>query len=381
MLPALQIDRAEVFLLKLPLKFRFETSFGVQTAKSIPLLLLHGPGGVVGPDRLVGMGEGVMEDAPMFREETIFGALHLLKELFLPAVLGQAFANPQAMTRKLSGFRGNPMAKAMLETAAWDLWARSLGVPLGQLLGGVREQVGVGVSLGIQENTAATVEAVEKHLGQGYLRIKLKIKPGWDVQPVAAVRAAFPDIALTVDANSAYTLADTRTFQSLDAYRLDYIEQPLAYDDLVDHAALQRRIVTPLCLDESIVNAETARKALALDAGRVINIKQGRVGGVAESLRVHDVAQAFGVPLWCGGMLESGVGRALNIHLSTLPGFSKPGDTASASRYWAQDVINEPLEMVGGYQQVPTVPGLGVTLNREFVQKVATEHWTQEAGR
>ena len=373
--PILHIVRAEMFLLKLPLKFRFETSFGVQTTKTVPLLVLHGANGEVG------LGEGVMEDAPMFREETVTGALYLLKELFLPAVLGQRFANPQAMTLSLSGFRGNPMAKAMLEAAAWDLWARGLGVPLSHLLGGVRGRVAVGVSLGIQESEAATVQAVETHLAQGYLRIKLKIKPSWDVQPVAAVRQAFPDIALTVDANSAYSLADTRTFQRLDAYGLDYIEQPLAYDDLLDHAALQRRIVTPLCLDECIVSAETARKALSLDAGRVINVKQGRVGGVAESLRLHDVAQAFSVPLWCGGMLESGVGRALNIHLSALPGFSKPGDTASGSRYWDTDVINEPLEMVSGYQQVPTLPGLGVTLNREFVTRVASEHWTTDGGR
>ena len=374
MTPALHIARAEMFLLKLPLKFRFETSFGVQTSKTVPLIVLHGANGEVG------LGEGVMEDAPMFREETVTGALYLLKELFLPAVLGQSFVNPQAMMLRLSGFRGNPMAKAMLEAAAWDLWARTLGVPLARLLGGVRTQVAVGVSLGIQESEAATVQAVETHLGQGYRRIKLKIKPGWDVQPVRAVRTAFPDITLTVDANSAYTLEHTRTFQNLDAYGLDYIEQPLAYDDLLDHAALQRRVATPLCLDECIVSAETARKALGLDAGRVINVKQGRVGGVAESLRLHDVAQAFSVPLWCGGMLESGVGRALNIHLSTLPGFTKPGDTASASRYWERDVINEPLEMVGGYQQVPMGPGLGVTLNREFVTRVASEHWTTEAG-
>ncbi len=371
----LQIDRAELFVLKLPLKFRFETSFGVQTAKTIPLLVLHGP------DGQVGLGEGVMEDAPMFREETVTGALHLIRKLFLPAVLGQPFANPQALMRWLSSFRGNNMAKSMLEAAAWDLWARGLGVPLAHLLGGVREQVAVGVSLGIQATEAATVQAVESHVGQGYRRIKLKIKPGWDLQPVRAVREAFPDIALTVDANSAYTRPDTRTFQRLDAYGLDYIEQPLAYDDLNDHAALQQRIQTPLCLDESIVSADTARKALGIDAGRVINVKLARVGGVAEAVRVHTVAQAFSVPLWCGGMLESGVGRALNIHLSTLPGFTKPGDTASASRYWEQDVINEPLEMQDGQQQVPQGPGLGVTLNRPFVEQVAAERWSLDAGR
>jgi len=369
--PTLQIDRAELFVLRLPLKFRFETSFGVQTAKTVPLLVLHGGGDAVG---LTGLGEGVMEDAPLFREETVTGALALLRGAFLPAVLGRSFVNPQAMTRALDGFRGNPMAKAMLEGAAWDLWARRLDVPLMSLLGGVRQEVAVGVSLGIQADEAATVAAVERHVAQGYRRIKLKIKPGWDVQPVAAVRAAFPDIRLTVDANSAYTLEDTRVFQALDTYGLEYVEQPLAYDDMVDHAALQARIRTPLCLDESIVGAASARKALGMDAGRVINIKQGRVGGVAEAVRVHEVAQAFGVPLWCGGMLESGVGRALNIHLSTLPGFSKPGDTASASRYWQTDTVHEALEMTDGHQRVPAGAGLGVTLNREFVERVATEH-------
>jgi o-succinylbenzoate synthase len=371
----LTIQRAEVFVVRLPLKFRFETSFGVQTEKTVPLLVLHGPEGQTG------LGEGVMDDAPEFREETVTGALYLLRELLLPAVLGQPFLNPQHLMTRLAGFRGNPMAKAMLEGAVWDLWARQLGVPLSALLGGVREKVAVGVSLGIQASESETVQAAQTHLSQGYRRIKLKIKPGWDVGPVRAVREAFPDIHLTVDANSAYGLADTRIFQRLDAFNLDYIEQPLAYDDLVDHAALQSRIQTPLCLDESIVSAATARKALQMDAGRVINVKQGRVGGVAEALRVHDVAQAFGAPLWCGGMLESGVGRALNIHLSTLPGFTKPGDTASASRYWATDVIHEPLEMQGGFQTVPTGLGLGVSLNREFVERVASERFTVEAGR
>ena len=268
-------------------------------------------------------------------------------------MLGKPFANPQALAQTLAPYRGNNMAKAMVEMAAWDLWARTLGVPLWQLLGGVRDRVAVGVSLGIQADAAATVDAVTRHAEQGYRRIKLKIKPGWDVQPVAAVRAAFPDIRLTVDANSAYTLADTRVFQALDEFQLDYIEQPLAFDDLIDHAALQARIQTPLCLDESITGAQDARKALGLDAGRVINIKVGRVGGHAEAQRVHDVSQAFGVPVWCGGMLESGIGRAHNIHLSTLANFTKPGDTASSSRYWAHDTVQEPLEMVDGYQVVP----------------------------
>ncbi|WP_034385531.1 o-succinylbenzoate synthase [Deinococcus sp. YIM 77859] len=359
-----RIEAAEILLVRLPLKFRFETSFGVQTEKLVPLLILRGDG-------VQGLSEGTMEAAPMYREETIVGALNLLREVFLPRVLGRTFANPEALEAALGGFRGNRMARAMVEMAAWDLWARTLGVPLGTLLGGYKREVEVGVSLGIQADETATVDVVRRHVEQGYCRIKLKIKPGWDVQPVRAVREAFPGIRLTVDANSAYTLADSGRLAALDAYSLTYIEQPLAWDDLVDHAELQRRLTTPLCLDESVASAGDARKGLALGAGRVINIKVARVGGHAEARRVHDVAQAFGAPVWCGGMLESGVGRAHNIHLSTLPGFTLPGDTSSASRYWETDVVNEPLEATDGVMPVPPGPGIGVTLNRDFVGRRA----------
>lgn len=362
-----KIEAAEVMLVRLPLKFRFETSFGVQMEKLVPLLVLHGDG-------VQGVAEGTMEAAPMYREETVAGALHLLREVFLPRILGQSFANPEAVEAALGGFRGNRMARALVEMAAWDLWARGLGVGLGTLLGGRKTEVEVGVSLGIQQSEAATVEVVRRHVEQGYRRIKLKIKPGWDVQPVRATREAFPDIRLTVDANSAYTLADTGRLAALDAFDLTYIEQPLAWDDLVDHAELQRRLRTPLCLDESVASAQDARKGLALGAGRVINLKVARVGGHAEARRVHDVAQAFGAPVWCGGMLESGVGRAHNIHLSTLPNFALPGDTSSASRYWATDVINEPLEAVDGLMPVPQGPGIGVTLNRDFIAGVSELH-------
>lgn len=366
----LKIESAELIIVRLPLKFRFETSFGVQTHKIIPLLVLHGNG-------LEGVAEGTMEAAPMYREETIAGALNLIKEVFLPRILGKSFANPEALHDALGGFRGNKMARSMVEMAAWDLWARTLEVPLGTLLGGRKEQVEVGVSLGIQADEQATVDIVRKHVEQGYRRIKLKIKPGWDIQPVRATREAFPDIKLTVDANSAYTLADTGRLRILDEYDLVYIEQPLAWDDLPDHAELQKRIRTPLCLDESVASAQDARKALAMHAGGVINLKVTRVGGHAEARRVHDIAEAFGAPVWCGGMLESGIGRAHNIHLSTLPNFKLPGDTSSASRYWAQDIINEPLEAVDGLMPVPTGPGTGVTLNREFIAKIAELHEEQ----
>lgn len=262
------------------------------------------------------------------------------------------------------------MAKAIVEMAFWDLWARCLGVPLQSLLGGTRERVPVGVSLGIQPSIETTVDVVERHIAQQYKRIKLKIKPGWDVEPVRAVREAFPDLTMTVDANSAYSLSDARTFAQLDELGLDYIEQPLAYDDLHDHAKLQSLIRTPLCLDESILSAQDARKALTTDAGRVLNVKPARCGGLTESVRIHAVAQSFGVPLWMGGMLEAGVGRAHNIHVASLPGFTKPGDVSSASRYWEHDIVHEALEADQGEMPVPAGAGTGVTLNHDVLKRV-----------
>nr|WP_246351235.1 o-succinylbenzoate synthase [Deinobacterium chartae] len=358
------MESAELRVIELPLKFRFETSFGVQTKRSILLLTLRSGG-------LEGYGEGVMERLPLYREETLAGAEQLLREVFLPRVLGRDIPNPEALEAILKPFRGNRMAKAVLEMAYHDLWARSLGQPLWALLGGVRDRVPVGVSLGIQESVEKTVEAVERNLEAGYLRIKLKIKPGWDVVPLRAVREAFPEATLTVDANSAYQLADSKVFAALDELGLDYIEQPLAYDDLHDHARLQARMRTPLCLDESVLSAADARKGLESGAGRVINLKPARVGGHLESRRIHAVALASGAPMWCGGMLEAGVGRAHNIHAATLEAYSKPGDVSSASRYWETDIVNEPLEAVCGEMPVPEGPGIGVTLNRAFVERIS----------
>lgn len=359
----MRIDRAELRIIRMPLKFAFQTSFGTTTERTILLVTLYGGG-------LEGYGECVADEAPLYREETVSTARAVLAEVLLPRIVGREFANPEALVQALAFARGNRMAKAAVETAFWDLWARSLGLPLWQLLGGVRGKVPVGVSLGIQPSIEATVEMVARHVAQGYQRIKLKIQPGWDVKVVAAVRERFPDVALTVDANSAYTLADLPVFTALDGFGLDYIEQPLAYDDLHDHAVLQAHLRTPICLDESVTSARDARKALAAGAGRVINIKVGRLGGHLEGRRVHDVAAAFEVPVWCGGMLEAGVGRAHNIHISTLPNFTKPGDVSSASRYWETDIINEPLEAEGGYMPVPEGPGIGVTLNRAFLDRI-----------
>ncbi len=357
------IDSAEIRVIKLQLLRPFETSFGIENERTIPILTLFSQG-------LEGYAEGVMEVLPLYREEFLSGALALLEGALLPRILGIDLPAPQDLLDRLAMFRGNHMAKAMLEMAFWDLQAKSQGRPLFHLFGGERLRIPVGVSLGIQKSLEATREQVQIHLEQGYQRIKLKIKPGWDTRMITFVRGEFPDAVLTVDANSSYTLADLPIFQELDRCDLDYIEQPLAYDDLIDHAHLQAQLQTAVCLDESILSAEDARKALEIRAGRVINIKVGRVGGHLEAMRVHDVCRASGVPVWCGGMLESGIGRAHNIHLATLPNFSKPGDTSSSSRYWQKDIINEALETTAGWMPVPQGPGIGVTLDREYLDSL-----------
>ncbi|MCS7058229.1 MAG: o-succinylbenzoate synthase [Meiothermus sp.] len=359
----MKIEAAELRLISLPLKFRFETSFGVQTERHIIVLTLYGEG-------LEGYAETVMEYTPHYREETIPGAWALLEGLLLPRVLGREFANPELLWGEISSYRGNKMTKAALEMAFWDLWCKGLGQPIWKVLGGVRQEIPVGISLGIEASIETTLEKVAKGLSDGYKRIKLKIKPGWDVKVALAVREAFPEANLTVDANSAYSLNDIATFRALDAAQLDYIEQPLAYDDLLDHAKLQSAIATSICLDESITSPEDARKALEIGAGRVINLKPARVGGILQSRKVHDIAQSYGLPVWMGGMLEAGIGRAANIHVATLPMFVKPGDTSSASRYWQEDIVEEALEARGGMMPVPQGPGLGVTLKRDFLKRI-----------
>ncbi|MCM2395906.1 o-succinylbenzoate synthase [Rhizobium sp. S95] len=361
----LRIDGADIRLVRLPLLTPFTISSGTMYEKLFPLLTLKSGG-------LEGYAEGVMDPLPDYLEETVAGALELIRTVFLPQIIGQEFENPQALHRVLQPWRANYMAKATVEMAFWDLWAKSLGLPLKTILGGNGDAVDVGVSLGLGP-IAETLERVGIHHEQGYKRIKLKIKPGHDLQLVSAVRAVYPDIHLTADANSAYSLADSMLLARLDDYNLDYVEQPLAWNDIHDHAILQTRMRTSICLDESIRGPEDARKALQTDAARVINIKVGRAGGYLNSLQIHDLSAAFSVPVWCGGMLESGIGRAHNIHLSTLPNFSKPGDTSSSSRYFHRDIVEQKLEAVSGRMAVPTAgAGIGVTLDHDFLAHVTT---------
>lgn len=358
----MKIERVELREVKVNLRFRFETSFGVERELHKVLLVLHSDG-------VEGYAEATANNVPGYSYETCFTVWDALERHILPIVQGKDYATPLQLLHDLKKIRGHNMAIATLETAFWDAQAKAANLPLWVLLGGSRTQHPVGASLGIQKSIEDTVEIAQKHVEQGYKRLKFKIKPNWDVQPLKAVREALPDTPLTVDANSAYSLTDARVFQELDDLGLDYIEQPLAYDDLIDHAKLQAMLSTPICLDESIHSPEDCRKALELDSGRIINLKVGRVRGHLMSRRVHDVAHSFGAPVWCGGMLELGVGRAHNLHLSSLEGFSLPGDTASASRYWEEDIC-EFLDAKDGVQSIPEGSGIGVTLNKDFIESV-----------
>ncbi len=355
----LMIDSAELRLVRLPLLKPFTISTGTMREKTFPLLILRS-------GDLEGYAEGVVDPLPDYLDETIASSIMMLREGILPNIVGHSFENPAAIEQTMAHWRGHQMTKALVEMAFWDLWAKWLGLPLKTALGGLGDTVDVGVSLGIGD-IPATIERAKAHHSLGYKRIKLKIMPGHDVELVAAVRAAISDVRLSVDANAAYSLSDMAVMRALDRFNLEYIEQPLAWNDLHDHAVLQSRLDTAICLDESIRSSVDARKALQTGATRVINIKVGRVGGHQEARRIHDLSASYGLPVWCGGMLEAGIGRAHNIHLSTLPNFRKPGDTSSSSRYFARDIIIEPLEAIDGSMAVPEGPGIGVHLDWEFL--------------
>jgi O-succinylbenzoate synthase len=358
----MKIDRVEIRELNVRLKFRFETSFGVEQDLRKLILTLYSDG-------IEGYGECVAGEGPGYSYETADTAWDCLVQHVLPQVIGKDFSTPQQLLYALRFVRGHNMAVATLETAFWDAQAKAANLPLWQLIGGRKTEIPVGASLSIEDSIEKTVDNAIKHKEQGYKRLKFKIKPGWDIVPLRAVRQALPDMNLTVDANSAYRLVDTNVMQQLDELNLDYIEQPLAYDDLIDHAKLQAMLKTPICLDESIHSPEDARKGLQLDAGRIINIKVGRVRGHMMMRRVHDIAVSFGAPVWCGGMMELGVGRAHNLHLSSLEGFTLPGDTASASRYWDEDIVEPWLDAVDGIQKIPDGAGIGVKLRKDVMEK------------
>jgi len=320
----------------------------------------------------------VADPDPFYLPETNGTVLHVLRDFLVPLAFGLGLTHPRELHPALARVRGHEMAKAALEMAVFELYARREGAPLWRVLGGRGGEVASGVSVGLQDDSAALLEKVETEVAAGYRRVKVKIKPGRDRLLVAALRARFPNLPLMVDANSAYTLTDLPLFRELDAFDLMMVEQPLAWDDMVDHAALQRAIRTPVCLDESIRSADDARRALDLGACRIVNVKVGRVGGFAAALAVHDTCRARGVPVWCGGMLESGIGRLANVHLQTLPGFTLPGDTAASARYFEEDLIDPPVVVSKeGKIAVPEGPGIGHAIVWPRVERATTfrEEW------
>jgi O-succinylbenzoate synthase len=351
----LRVVRIELRHLKMPLRFRFETSFGAVTEKSFLLARLFTADGASGT------GECVAEEHPYYLPETNGTVAHVIKDFLSPLLFAHTFESPEETDGLFAEIRGHEMAKATLEMATWDLFANARGESLTKTLGGeAKGSIPAGVSIGLQENTEKLLERVRVEVTAGYQRIKIKIKPGKDVDLVRAIRKEFPKIRLMVDANSAYGPKDADTLGGFDDFDLMMIEQPLGWNDIIEHSKLQPKIKTPICLDESITSDGAARSAISIGACRIINIKAGRVGGLLNSKRIQATCAARGVPVWCGGMLESGIGRLANVHLQTLPGFTLPGDTSASARYFEEDLI-EPAVTVDskGLIQVPQGAGLG----------------------
>ncbi len=360
----MKIESITLHRLRMSLQSHFETSFGRIHERDCILLEVFSEG-------LVGLGECAADRDPGYAYETCGTAWLILRDFIIPALLGQDLRGGADFQRRVAHVRGHQMAKAGLEMALWDLQGKRDGRSLRAMLGGTRDRVEVGVSVGLQESPPRLVEVVNAYLAQGYQRVKIKIKPGRDVGDTQAVRRAFPDLPLQVDANSAYTLETAATLLPLDDLDLLLIEQPLAEDDLWDHSRLQKQFRTPLCLDESITAPRHARQALEMGACRIVNIKPGRVGGLSQGIAIHDLCQARDVPVWCGGMLETGVGRAANLALAALPNFKLPGDISSTDRYYAQDITEQRFTLnPDSTIDVPDSPGLGVTIDRGAVERV-----------
>ena len=362
---AIKIEQVVLHQIQLPLVHFFETSFGRTYHRDIILVEVRADG-------VSGWGEVTAGENPFYNEEWTDSAWPLVRDYAAPRVVGKQLASANSVAPLTSHIRGHNMARGGLEAAVWDLEANQLGIPLWQHIGGgSRREIPCGVSIGIQDSVEQLLEKIEGELAAGYQRIKMKIKPGWDVDVVGRVRERFPQTRLMVDANSAYTLNDIALLKQLDAFHLMMMEQPLAHDEILDHVTLQRELQTPICLDECLRSAHQTEQALRLGAGQIVNIKLGRVGGFREAKLVHDVALAAGVPVWCGGMLEAGIGRAHNIALATLPNFVLPGDVSASSRYWARDII-EPAVTVSaqGTIAIRDEPGFGYAIDHDYLHHV-----------
>lgn len=359
----MKIETIAFHHLKMPLVSPFETSFGREIERECILVEIRSEG-------LVAYGECVASHSPGYNYETTATAMHILKDFIAPLILGKDLKSAIDFQDRVSGIRGHHLAKAGVEMALWDLLGKREGKPFCELVGGEREKVQVGVSVGIQETVQGLVRSVAGYVKQGYSRVKIKIKPGRDVAEASAIRKEFPNLRLQVDANSAYTLDDASRLKPLDDLDLLLIEQPLFEDDIWDHHKLQQQFKTPICLDESVVSPRHARYAIEMQACRVINIKASRLGGLSQAVLVHDLCTAHALPVWCGGMLETGVGRASNLALASLPNFILPGDISASDRYYARDITNEAFVLnADSTIDVPRGAGLGVTIDEEALKQ------------
>jgi O-succinylbenzoate synthase len=369
----MKIEAITLRELQMPLVHFFETSFGRTSARRILLCTLHSDG-------LEGWGECVAGEDPFYSEEYVDTAWDVTERYLVPELLGKTLQSGRDVPALLSKIREHRMAKAALENAVWDAEAQQKGTPLWTLLGGTQREIACGVSIGIQNSHDHLLQTIETELDAGYQRIKLKVKPGWDVHVLEKVRERWSSILLSCDANSAYTLADSDHLKGFERFNLLMIEQPLWSDDFYFHARLQKQLVTDLCLDEAIRSARDAEAALELGSCRIINIKVGRVGGFTEAILVHDVAQALGVPVWCGGMLESGVGRSHNVALSTLPNFKLPGDVSASKRYWKEDIIEPEVEVSPqGTIAISDKAGRGYEVRKDLIEKLTVRKQTLRA--
>ncbi len=362
----MKIKSVELIEINLPLVHFFETSFGRTYERRIILTR------VLDEDGGEGWGEATCGETPSYSEEWTDAAWAVIERILAPMVVGVEVASAGRVWDLMKRVRGNRMAKSAIETACWDLEAKRFDVPLWRHLGGVNQEIACGVSIGIQDSVEQLLDKIAVELAAGYRRIKIKIAPHWDYEVIKRVREEFGDILLMGDANSAYTLADIDKLKSLDEFNLMMLEQPLPHDDIIDHAKLQREIRTPVCLDEPIKSPDDARKAIELESGKIINLKNGRVGGHSESKRIEAICRESGMPIWCGGMLESGIGRAHNIAISTLAGYTMPGDVSASKRYWHEDVIEPAVEVSAeGTIIAPEFPGIGFEIQRGLIEKLA----------
>lgn len=363
----MKLEKIELRHIKMELVSPFTTSMGTEYDEEHIIVRVDAEG-------VTGWGECVAEGTPFYSYETVTTAWHILSDFLIPSLLGKEIRNVDEAITLNAKVRGHMMAKAGLEAALWDLFAKSKNISLSQMIGGTRNKIDVGVSIGIQSSVTELIKKVESYLAEGYKRIKIKISPGNDIQFVRALRKEFPNILLQVDANSAYELKDIDLFKQMDDYNLLLIEQPLGYEDIYDHSKLQRELKTPLCLDESIHSLDDTRAAIELDSCRIINIKPGRVGGFTESKLIHDYCASKKIPVWHGGMLESGIGRTGNIALASLPNFTLPGDISASKRYYKKDIV-EPEFVVNkdGTMDVPSLPGIGVEVDLKMLDKVTVK--------